>query len=269
MLLAKTFRKRFQPFLLRHGLIVTKTIDAASLKELISWLRPKETGIELIRVGGDGDGGYLVPDDLKGISTCFSPGVSESAFFEEDLAEKFSIESHLADYSVDGPPDGFLPKTFTKKFVGAASKDEFVSMDDWLESSVLIEENSDWILQMDIEGSEYESLLSISNANLQKFRIIVLEIHGIQEWAFPAHFKIVRSFFEKLLQEFSVVHIHPNNCCGLINISGVECPKTFEMTLFRRDRFVESHKFAQLPHPLDRRNVTSHSEINLPWFANT
>jgi len=269
MLLAKIFRKSFQPFLLRHGLIVTKTIDADSLKELISRLRPKETGIELIRVGGDGDGGYLVPDDLKGISTCFSPGVSESAFFEEDLAEKFSIESHLADYSVDGPPNGFSPKTFTKKFVGAASKDEFVSMDDWLKSSVSIKENSDWILQMDIEGSEYESLLSISNANLQKFRIIVLEIHGIQEWAFPAHFKIVRSFFEKLLQEFSVVHIHPNNCCGLINISGVDCPKTFEMTLFRKDRFVDSDTFAVLPHPLDRPNVNSNSEIYLSWFAKT
>jgi hypothetical protein len=248
---------------------VTKTIDAASLKELISRLRPKETGFELIRIGGEGDGGYLVPDDLKGISTCFSPGVSESAFFEEDLSVKFSIESHLADYSVDGPPGGFLPKTFTKKFVGAASRNEFISMDDWLESSVSLKENSDWILQMDIEGSEYESLLSISNANLQKFRIVVLEIHGIQEWAFPAQFRIIRSFFEKLLQEFSVVHIHPNNGSGLVSIDGVECPKTFEMTLFRNDRFVDSHQFAVLPHPLDRPNSIANSEIKLSWFANS
>ena len=264
----KLFRTRIQPLFLSHGLIVTKTVGSADMRELISRLRPKEIDCELIRVGGDGDGGYLIPNDLEGVSLCLSPGVSDTAFFEKELAEKFFIESHLADFSVDGPPAGFFPKTFTKKFVGAATKDDFISMDDWIKSTVTSNEISDWILQMDIEGAEYESLLSISNANLQKFRIIVLEVHGIQEWGYPAHFKIVKSFFEKLLQDFSVVHIHPNNCCGLVNISGIESPKTFEMTLFRNDRFVNSKSYASLPHSLDRPNVSTHSEIQLPWYKN-
>ena len=47
------------------------------LKELIKALRPVQTKIRLIRVGGANDGGYLIPDDLEGIAACFSPGVAD------------------------------------------------------------------------------------------------------------------------------------------------------------------------------------------------
>ena len=42
----------------------------------------------LIRVGSKNDGGYLVPDDLKNINACFSPGVDLNVSFETDLALK-------------------------------------------------------------------------------------------------------------------------------------------------------------------------------------
>ena len=66
---------------------------------LIRALRPVDCGIPLIRIGGNADGGYLVPDDLDGIEYCFSPGVNTVADFENDLADR-KIRSFLADLSV-------------------------------------------------------------------------------------------------------------------------------------------------------------------------
>lgn len=71
--------------------------------DLLSLLKPIKTNHELIRIGGDGDGGYLIPNDLVGIDSCFSPGVSSVADFENDLTKK-GIKCFLADFSVDAPP---------------------------------------------------------------------------------------------------------------------------------------------------------------------
>ena len=46
---------------------VTWQTRSGDLLELITKLAPQDCGLELIRIGGPGDGGYLVPDDLDGI----------------------------------------------------------------------------------------------------------------------------------------------------------------------------------------------------------
>ena len=85
------------------GFRVGRHTKLEDLKELIHSLQPEICGRELIRVGGDADGGYLLPDDLDGIEYCFSPGVSSIADFENQLADR-GIRSFMADYSVKEPP---------------------------------------------------------------------------------------------------------------------------------------------------------------------
>jgi hypothetical protein len=87
--------------------------SAKELQQFIYPLRPVTCCKDLIRVGYDNDGGYLVPDDLEGIAACFSPGVGDRAFFETDLLDRFNIPSYLADKSVDGPPNGLNPDGFS------------------------------------------------------------------------------------------------------------------------------------------------------------
>ena len=64
-------------------------------------LRPQSMPYKLIRLGGRGDGAYLLPDDLENIEACFSPGVSYSKFFEDDLTNLYNINCHLCDFSKD------------------------------------------------------------------------------------------------------------------------------------------------------------------------
>ena len=100
------------------------------VKELIKELRPVKTKYDLIRIGGNNDGGYLLPNDLSGIATCFSPGVDITASFEKDLLSR-GIWSHLADASVDGAPDGLEVQSFTKKHLGASNEGEYMTLEYW------------------------------------------------------------------------------------------------------------------------------------------
>src|SRR5450432_846532 len=102
---------------LRGGYFLSNTSDDNEVRDMLQKLAPYETDRKLIRVGGETDGGYLIPDDLEGIEYCFSPGVARTARFESELATR-GIRSFLADYSVDRPPVESEMFHFEKKYLG-------------------------------------------------------------------------------------------------------------------------------------------------------
>lgn len=254
--------------LLSKGIYVDHITPVHNLTNLVNSLWPVKTKIPLIRVGSNNDGGYLIPDDLVGITTCFSPGVDINASFEQDLLIRYHIKSHLADYSVNGPPPGFMPKSFTKKYLGALDDETFVTLDKWVLDKTSLDPTEDLLLQMDIEGGEYATLLRASEETLKKFRIIVIEIHNIEAWGQINFFNLVNTFFHKLLRNFNVVHNHPNNCCGIVNIGGFLAPRVFELTLLRKDRASSDGFIKIFPHILDRPNLNGKEDLILPknWF---
>lgn len=261
--------KRFSQLILdrfKLGMVPTKITRKAELTDLIDRLRPLATNLDLIRLGPDGDGGYLVPDDLDGIEACFSPGVSDSSDFELACAQR-GMEVFLADWSVEGPATRHERFHFTKKFVGATTSERFMTVADWARHAP-IGADSDLLLQMDIEGYEYETLLSMPDDLLKRFRIIVIEFHRLHHlWSAP-FFRLANSAFAKLLQTHSCVHLHPNNCRSSIYLQGVEIPRVMEMTFFRNDRFKPSGYARRFPHPLDRDN-TAKTPVALPacWYG--
>jgi hypothetical protein len=251
----------------KNGYLLKRATRARDLRLLITKLTPWDCGIDLIRVGGETDGGYVLPDDLEGIAVCFSPGVSDSVQFEEDLERKYLIGSHLADYSVDGPPpNSYTPKSFLKKFVGTYNSDSIITMSDWINEATKDSDQGDYLLQMDIEGDEYQTIIATPRDVLEKFRIIVLEIHGFENWADPAFFRHVSSFFDKILMSFTIVHIHANNCCGQSNLSGVIFPNVFEVSLIRNDRILKKNPIGKIDTSLDRINVPKNPPIDISDF---
>ena len=243
----------------------TALTDKRALTALIGRLHPKCLGIELIRLGPSHDGGYLVPNDLLEIEACFSPGVGKISGFEKDCV-KLGMKVFMADKSVDRPAISDNKLNFIKKHIGATRSDEFMTIDDWVDSS-LPGSKSDLLLQIDIEGYEYETFLSMSNNLIQRFRIIVAEFHGLHGlWSRP-FFSLASRAFEKILQTHTCVHIHPNNSCGLLRINNLDIPRVMEFTFLRNDRVKNSSFASAFPHPLDSDNG---SECPLPlpncWY---
>jgi hypothetical protein len=243
---------------------ITKKND---IKKFIETLHPIQTKFELIRLGPNKDGGYLVPNKLDGIEACFSPGVGSISEFELDCL-KNKMKVFLADKSKENPfPEISAEKyNFIKKFIGCTNNDDFITMDEWVRSTKLAD-SSELLLQMDIEGGEYVSFINMSDNLISRFRIMVVEFHSLHQIWDPTFFEIVKTVFSKILQTHICVHIHPNNCCGIYSKKGIHIPRLAEFTFLKED-YAESTNYAtDFPHRLDYNNTTNRT-IPLPknWY---
>lgn len=250
---------------LNMGMSVAKKTDMASVQGLISELHPKPSLAPLVRLGVPGDGGYLLPDDLDGVVGCFSPGVDDRASFEADLIGR-GIPCFLADAtSSKGPIDSELCH-FLPKFLGVVNDETTITLDDWVKTYA--PPSGDLVLQMDIEGAEWPVLLNASDAVLSRFRTIVIETHDMERLMDKHAFRIMSAVFSRLLRLFNVVHIHPNNSGGTVRVGGLTIPRALELTLYRKDRPLETGYVRSFPHPLDVRNVTGRPDVMLPktWY---
>ncbi len=87
-------------FGLMCGVFITRVTPEKDLRELIKKLHPINS--ELIRLGPNGNGGYLLPNDFENIEALFSPGVGTVSKFETDCVN-LGMKVFLADKSVNGP----------------------------------------------------------------------------------------------------------------------------------------------------------------------
>ncbi len=259
-------KKKFIDLMISRGHYIEKATDKTSVENLIRSLRPYKVDKELVRLGPDKDGGYLVPDDLENIYACFSPGVGRMSEFELHCLD-YGMKLYLADKSVDGPGTADPRLQFLKKFVGPINDQHFITLDRWVESTIQGDDD-DLMLQMDIEGYEYLTLVNASEALLKRFRIVVVEFHNLHKFWDREFFKLANATFEKLLQHHVCVHIHPNNVSGEDVRYGVRIPRAAEFTFYRADRVRDKAPQTVLPHPLDCDN-TPFPSLPLPtfWYA--
>lgn len=236
------------------------------IEKIFKLIRPVETNFPLTRIGPNGDGGYLIANDLDGVEACFSPGVSTIADFELSLANS-GIPCFLADYSVEASPVEHPLIEFQKKFLGPETQDHFISLSDWIDEKCPHGQNM--ILQMDIEGAEIAVLLSTPRSVLRRFRHMVIEFHYLEHILDPAGRYMFDLIFDKLHQDFEVVHIHPNNHSSPFKINGIEIPLFIELSFLRRDRISHMKPVTgPYPHKLDRPNLNDRPDVILHpvWY---
>lgn len=262
-------RSLFGESIVAPGLNLTPQTDLSKVLALIRKLRPQDCGRNLIRLGGPADGGYLIPDDLDGIEYCFSPGVGARSEFENHLADR-GIKSFLADYSIETPPSLRPELTFDRKHLGSRNNEELFTLAAW-KKMYLQDYSGDLLLQMDIEGAEYEVILNAPEDLLSQFRILVIEFHHLHRLFDPFCFALISSCFEKLLASFHVVHIHPNNQGAVVGRGEIEVPEILEFTFLNRKRAGAVEPQRVIPNELDARNVPGLQDLPLPacWYSST
>ena len=84
--------------------IINNYSGDTNLRNFFNSIKPIDIQEGLIRIGGNNDGGYLVPNVLEGIKYCFSPGVDDNVSFEKELSENYSIKSFMCDLSINSLP---------------------------------------------------------------------------------------------------------------------------------------------------------------------
>ncbi len=197
-------------------------------------------------------------------------GVSQQASFEMDMAKR-GIPSFLADASVRHPPLDIPGAHFLQRHLGAKDTARTMTLESWV-AATDPDPGTDLLLQMDIEGNEYDTLAAIPSALLRRFRVIVVELHFLPSvLTKPGFQRRALRAIEKLENLFQAVHLHPNNVAGTVEVDGTAVPRVVEVTLLRRNRVRNPRPVTVLPHPLDCRHDPDRPPLKLPqrWTTET
>ncbi|CAN1484201.1 hypothetical protein MCERE3_00026 [Candidatus Nanopelagicaceae bacterium] len=245
----------------KFELQLNKTTPRETLLEFRKMLTPVDNGFELIRAGSESDGGYLVPDDLKGMSKIISGGCDSAWSFEKFFLEQYDVESIIVDRISKKPIDLSPRIEYVDAWFGEGDNFAFVSL-----ASILngLEKTSEpeLLLQLDIEGAEFSEVQRIPEEELKRFRILVIEFHGLDRAINREfHKSVILPVFKKILKDFDLVHSHANNCCGAISIHGVNFPRVLELTFHNKSRREGSLKVRTIPNQLDVPNDPSKADL--------
>ena len=195
------------------------------------------------RLGRNGDGGYVI-GILDGSYDCYiSCGVSNEEGFSRDFIMKYDIEkkkSFAFDGTIDDYPWNYTRNiTFIKKNIGAVNDDAVSNM------SFLTENYNDIFMKMDIEGGEFDWIISANVDTLNKFKQIVIEIHGLHTDSFGANYSKKMECLKKLSETHYIIHAHGNNN-GTVQDN---IPEVMELTYVRKNYFSIPPKLNTYPLP--------------------
>lgn len=213
-------------------------------------LVPYKTDIPKIRLGEDGDGGYVCAD-LDTHDCLYSFGSDDNIRFENAFYKKYEKPSYVYDHTIDSITNKPDHIHFFKR--GILERNTI---------DCLIEDNGhtgckNLCLQCDIEGWEWRTLRWAKY--LKNFSQMVIEFH--MAWS-----QDVLETLDRLNEDFVMVHIHGNNSL-LRPWFDVNLPCVFEVTYVRKD-LVKTMEvdYGDYPTELDAPNSCDRPDMDLKWW---
>jgi hypothetical protein len=250
--------------------------DALRFFDAIKPMRAE--GIKKVRIGGEADGGYVMLEpkphvDSDGIA--FSLGIGDIVQWDLDMAA-LGYQVFQYDGTIDFPPAAHPLIKFNKfNIVARDPKQSEKTLE-----TILIEnghtEKSGMILQIDIEGSEWDIFEHINKAAMLQFEQIIVEFHNILPYSenFIQQIKVL----EKINETHQTVHIHGNNFGGLNVVCREGCksiedlffiPAVIEVTYARKDdKTVFAQEEGIFPTELDKPNNPDWADLYFGVYIN-
>lgn len=208
---------------------------------------------KIARFGDHGDGGYVIIDDLRKSDLLLSIGVGNNVSFDQKCEVHLS-RVVLVDHTVPGfsPPNGNF-EIIRKPLVPSGTAEIGITIDQLLEQ---YPEADDYILKIDIEGDEWKILHKLESSDILKFRQVIIEFHGLNEFR-DLDRKI--GVLQKLAFTHSPIVVHANNQGSHRFISGMFLPDVLEVTWVRTNSYTFHSEWNQ-----DIRNLLSPNSPDLP-----
>ncbi len=232
---------------------------------LLRFLEPeKVNGHVKIRVGANGDGGYVQLDDLAGISHAFSFGIGNNDDCDVAMAQA-GVPVEQFDHSVERAPSNHPLLHFHRKMIWANAGVETTTVSDLVAAHSKRSE-PDLIFKMDIENAEWDVFDQMPEAVLAKFAQVICELHNLSHLTDFVFRDRARRVFQKLAKYFAPIHVHGNNCCRVVNICNIALPDFLEVTFASRIRYSFAENNETFPTSLDVPNCPRLPEIILDTF---
>jgi hypothetical protein len=244
---------------------IPRPVTHAELFALLNLIRPWQIASDVkVRLGSDGDGGYVMPSSSKKSNAVLSIGIGDEVSFDNQLAE-LGARVLQFDHTIAGSPSTH-PRIEFHRVGWGRDEGPFISLNSMMKML-------DWsdarhpILKFDTEGAEWDCLFDAATEDLAKFEVLAGEFHAFDNLVNRDYFDKAYAVFSKLALTHHVVHMHANNAGGMVMLGGIPFPRLLELTYLRKDAALFSgHSAEPIPGPLDRPNVRQLPEIYLRAF---
>lgn len=229
---------------------------------IIELTQPVYAKTPLIRIGRNGDGGYVIAPEFES-KVCLTLGVGSEVSADIDLIEKgFKL------FAFDGTVLNPLPKnstyTFEQKNIGYGEDSELITDLERIFAKYPVLKQADLIM-IDIEGHEYRVFEEEIDL-ISKSKQVVVEFHGLELLGDQNFSKRFIKTLEELLKTHAPIHVHGNNCGGTLAIGGASWPTILEVTFLAKEYcFLESN-YGPFPTKLDFPNSKLRPDIELTSF---
>ncbi len=236
---------------------------------------------DLVRLGSDGDGGYLVvKQDVENADILISLGICDDWSFEDAFLKvnnvpleafdgsislydlfKMLIKSSLQFFNLKRLFHSIFAlstynlffsgsKRHHKYFVGYDKKPNFVSLKSIFDKHVVADQRA--FLKIDIEGWEYRILDDLI-AVADRLSGLVIEFHDVD-----LHIGTIKRFVDEL--PLGVAHVHCNN---FADVNPSQTPLVIEVTFSDPNRSSEGD--LSFPHELDAPNNVTKADYQIAF----
>jgi hypothetical protein len=219
-------RNSFDSLITAKQLVYESSIsEEAKAKVILDLISPWPSKTPLTRVGTPADGGYVLNfRDLDQTTFLISGGIETNNDFEVALAER-GVNGIQIDNSIRKPPKSHSNMDFSRETIGI--RPEEFSLKSYI--AKLTDERI--LVKLDIEGSEWEVIDSLSINDLKLITCLAVEFHFLSRLNQTLFFTQAVSVFTKIREAgFLPCFISPNNVTGADIHGGIMLPRNLEIT---------------------------------------
>jgi hypothetical protein len=202
------------------------------------------------RVGREGDGGYVMIDDLDGGGVCYSIGIGPDVSWDIEMAQR-GWTVYQYDHTVGEPPSlhpncHFYP-------IGIAPADDAPNLK---RLDTILKQNghtdrTDMVLKVDVEGSEWRCFECLEPGFFGRFRQFIAELHWMDHLIVPDFRFRFRQVLNSVRRTHECVHIHANNYSKIVVTQGIPIAEVYEVSFVRRSDYIFVENDDPFPTDLD------------------
>ena len=211
----------------------TTPADARCL-EAARLIRPYTTSMPLVRVGDDGDGGYVMADHFT-TSTAISIGIGGNVSWDLAMSSRgYSIA--MFDPTIAAAPATVPNAAFHRIGLGTSTQSSASGLVleslEQLRTRAGIPEGEAATLKIDVEGAEWDALVDV--ASFDRYEQIVIEMHDLARLGDEESAHNVIAVLANLHSSHLPIHVHANNEAPVIPFGTYWLPEVLEVTYLRR-----------------------------------
>jgi hypothetical protein len=239
----------------------------------LSLLTPFDINKAKIRLGPETDGGYVFVDDITPDQTLISYGIATECRLELEFAKRGHVV-FMFDHTISGVDTEHPAMHFFREGVAGHSDESrlLYSIADHLVRHKI--EGERLILKMDVEGAEFDALISTPDHVIGRFEQLIVEVHGLDLLVHKEWRERFCGLFRRLNRHFTLFHVHANNFDGpdaFDVVGGLPVPRILELS-YVRTASVNRHPSQTLyPTSLDFPNTPQKDKLlwMFPFLPNT